>query len=269
MVDDICDSHFHVFGAPERYPMVATRGYEPPLVSISDYQARFGPLGVRRMVLVQPSCYGSDNRCMLEALATLGERARAVVAVAPDVADAELERMHRLGARGIRINAVGGSTLSLGQLRDIAPRLRRLGWHVQMFLPSARLPELADELLATGLMVVLDHFGSLDPALGIGQPTMQTLARMLATGRCWVKLSAPYRVSKAGAPYQDIVPYARALFALRPDRLVWGSDWPYIHFIDKIPPGFNPLAFFTDALREATQLQALLSDNSRELYQFT
>jgi len=174
-MDDICDSHFHVFGAADRYPMVSTRGYEPPVLSISDYQALFGPLGVRRMVLIQPSCYGSDNRCMLDALATLGERGRAVVAVAPDTSDADLRQMHDRGARGIRVNAVGGSTLSIVQLRDIAPRLRQLGWHVQTFLPKGRLPDLADDLLATGLAVVLDHFGSPDPTLGIEQPTLQTL----------------------------------------------------------------------------------------------
>ena len=268
-MDDICDSHFHVFGAADRYPMVSTRGYEPPVLSISDYQALFGPLGVRRMVLIQPSCYGSDNRCMLDALATLGERGRAVVAVAPDTSDADLRQMHDRGARGIRVNAVGGSTLSIVQLRDIAPRLRQLGWHVQTFLPKGRLPDLADDLLATGLAVVLDHFGSPDPTLGIEQPTLQTLARMLDTGRCWVKLSAVFRVSKAGAPYQDLVPYARALMQLRPDRLVWGSDWPYVHFIDKVPRGFNPLAFFVDALHDQAQLKALLSGNSRELYQFS
>lgn len=267
-MDDICDSHFHVFGSADRYPMVSTRGYEPPVLSISDYQLLFASLGVRRMVLIQPSCYGSDNRCMLDGLATLGERGRAVVAVAPDIADAELRRMHAMGARGIRVNAVGGSTLSIGQLRDIAPRLGKLGWHVQTFLPSGRLPDLADDLLATGLPIVLDHFGSPDPALGVEQPTMQTLARMLRTGHCWVKLSAVFRVSKAGAPYQDLVPYARALMQLRADRLVWGSDWPYIHFIDKVPLGFNPLAFFVDALQDRAQLKALLSDNSRELYQF-
>jgi predicted TIM-barrel fold metal-dependent hydrolase len=268
MIEDVCDSHFHVFGAADRYPLVPTAGYQPPVLSIFDYQALFAPLGVRRMVLVQPSCYGSDNRCMLEALATLGARGRAVVAVAPDVSDAELRRMHDLGARGIRVNAVGGSTLSIAQLKSIAPRLRALGWHVQTFLPKGRLPELAGDLLATGLTVVLDHFGSPEPALGMEQPAMKALAKMLEGGRCWVKLSAPFRISGSGAPFADMVPYARALVKLRPDRLVWGSDWPYIHFIDKLPSDYNPLGYFTDALRDPAQLSALLSGNSRELYQF-
>lgn len=268
MFEDVCDSHFHVFGTADRYPLVPTAGYKPPVLSISDYQSLFAPMGVRRMVLVQPSCYGADNRCMLEALATLGAQGRAVVAVAPDVSDAELRRMHDLGARGIRVNMVGGSTLSFSQLREIAPRLKALGWHAQTFLPKGRLPEVADDLLATGLAIVLDHFGSPEPALGVDQPAMHALRRVLDSGRCWVKLSAPFRISGGGAPYADMVPYAHALMKMRPDRLVWGSDWPYIHFIDKLPRDYDPLGYFTDALRDSAHLKALLSGNSRTLYGF-
>lgn len=267
-MNDICDSHFHVFGDPEHFPLVATRGYNPPLLSIADHEARFGKRGISRRVLIQPSCYGADNRCQLDALATLGNNGRAVIAVAPDVPDSELARLHALGARGIRVNAVGGSTLSIAQLRGIAPRLAPLGWHVQTYVPIGTLPKVADELLATGLPIVLDHFGSPDTALGADQPTMLTLARMLATGRCWVKLSAAFRISRTGAPFADLAPYARALMAMRPDRLVWGSDWPYIHFIDKLPADFDPLAFIVETFTDAAEVKALLADNARVLYQF-
>ena len=267
-MNDICDSHFHVFGDPEHYPMVATRGYNPPLLSIADHEARFGAYGVGRRVLIQPSCYGADNRCQLDALATLGKNGRAVVAVAPDVSDSELKRMHALGVRGIRVNAVGGSTLSIAQLNTVAPRLASLGWHVQTYVPIGTLPDVADALLATGLPIVLDHFGSPDTRLGLDQPAMQTLAHLLATGRCWVKLSAAFRISRAGAPFTDLQPYARALMQMRSDRLVWGSDWPYIHFIDKLPADFDPLEFFAGTFSDAAEIKALLSDNARVLYQF-
>lgn len=268
MLDDVCDCHFHVFGPADRYPLVPTSGYVPPVLSIEDHRAKFGPLGVRRWVLVQPSCYGADNRCMMEALATLGDRGRAVVAVAPDVTDAELRRLHDLGARGIRVNAVGGSTLSIAQLKAIAPRLKAMGWHVQTFLPRGRLPGLADDLLATGLTVVLDHFGSPEPAQGQDQPTLKALARLLDTGRCWVKLSAPFRISGGGASYADMAPFAHALLGMRPDRLVWGSDWPYIHFIDKLPPDYDPLAWFTRIVADPARMKALAAGNSRILYGF-
>lgn len=267
-MDDICDCHFHVFGTTRDYPLVPTAGYVPPVVSLADHEAFFGSKGIGRRVLIQPSCYGADNRCMMEALATLGGRGRAVVAVAPDVTDAELARLDRLGARGIRVNAVGGATLSLAQVRDMVPRLKPLGWHVQTFLPIGRLPEWADALLAMDIPIVLDHFGSPDVAQGLEQPTMKLLAKMLATGRCWVKLSAAFRVSKAGAPYHDLLPYARELMRLRPDRLVWGSDWPYIHFIDKVPPAFDPLALFREAFPSEADRRALFVDNSRVLYGF-
>src|SRR5262245_31232632 len=230
-MEDICDSHFHVFGPADWYPMVPTRNYDPPVVSIAEFERLFASSGVRRMVLIQPSCYGTDNRCMIEALAPLGERARAVAAISPDITEAELEAMHRAGVRGIRLNAVHGSTVSDTRLKEVAVKLNPLGWHLQVHLPSGQLPKAADSLLATGLPVVLDHFGGLDPSLGLEQPTVRVLREMLLTGRCWVKLSAPFRVSRAGSPFKDVAPYAEALLQIRPDRMVWGSDWPYIHFI--------------------------------------
>ena len=267
-MDNVCDCHFHVFAAPEQFPMVPTRGYEPPILSIHDYQTLFAPLGIKRMVLVQPSCYGADNRYMLDQLAQLGKTGRAVVAVAPDVTTEELTAMHTAGARGIRVNAVGGSTLSITQLTSIAPKLQALEMHVQTFMPLGQLPTVEQALLATGLPIVLDHFGSVDSRLGLEQPAMQALARMLATGRVWVKLSAAFRITQASAPYQDLVPYAQALMNLRPDRMVWGSDWPYIRFIDQIAPDFNPLHFFMDAIQSADQRQLLFTDNAKILYQF-
>ena len=267
-MNNICDCHFHVFTAPDKFPMVPTRGYEPPVLAITDYQRLFAPLGVTRMVLVQPSCYGADNRYMLDELKSLGTQGRAVVAVASDVTTEELAAMHKAGARGIRVNAVGGSTLSLAQLADIAPKLHALGLHVQTFMPLGQLPSVEQALLATGLPIVLDHFGSVDSRLGLEQPTMKALGRMLATGRVWVKLSAAFRITQSSAPYQDLVPYAQALMNLRPDRMVWGSDWPYIRFIDKVAPDFNPLHFFMDAIQSEDHRQRLFTDNAKILYQF-
>lgn len=267
-MDDICDSHFHVFGPTDQYPIVPTSKYVPPVVSIADFERLFGPLGVRRMVLIQPSCYGTDNRCMLEALKPVADRARAVVAVSPDVTDAELETMHSAGARGIRLNAVNGSTVSADRLRDVSLKLKRLGWHLQVHVPAGQLPQLADGLLATGLPVVIDHFGTLDPTKGPEQPTVQTLKTMLETGRCWVKLSAAFRASKAGWPFRDLIPYVQALMEIRPDRMVWASDWPYIHFTDKLPKDYNPLQLVQEAVRDPALLKAVLCDNSRQLYGF-
>ena len=267
-MNDICDCHFHVFAPHDQFPLVATRSYEPPVVSITDYQSLFAPLGITRMVLVQPSCYGSDNRYMFEALATLGRFGRAVVALDPEVSDAELAAMHKAGARGVRVNAVGGSTLSIAQLVALAPKLHRVGWHVQTFMPPGQVPTIEQALLDTGLPIVLDHCGSVDSRLGLEQPTMHTLKRMLATGRVWIKLSGAFRITQASAPYQDIKPYVQALMALRPDRMVWGSDWPYISFSDQLAHDFNPLDFFYEAIQDPLQRQRLLIDNAKVLYQF-
>ena len=267
-INNIYDCHFHVFASPEKFSMVQTRGYEPPVLSIKDYRTHSAPLGIKRMVLVQPSCYGSDNRYMLEELAKLGPNGCAVVAVSPNVTSQELAQMRMAGAREIRVNAVGGSTLSLAQLANIAPQLSLNGLHVQTFISIGQLPTVESALLSTGLTIVLDHFGSVDSRLGLDQPTMQSLSRMLKTERVWVKLSAAFRISQSAAPYDDLVPFAQALMNLCPDRLVWGSDWPYVHFIDRLTPDFNPLHFFINAIEDQNQRKLLFSDNSKKLYEF-
>jgi 2-pyrone-4,6-dicarboxylate lactonase len=267
-MDDICDCHFHVFGPPDRFPILPTSNYRPPVVSIADHERIFKPLGIRRVVFIQPSCYGTDNSCMLEAMYPMGQRARAVVAISPDISDAELQAMHNAGARGVRLNAVHGSTVSSGHLRDVARKLKPLGWHLQVHVPMGKLPEIAESLLGTDLPVVIDHFGTPDPSQGLEQPTYRTLAQMLKTGRCWVKLSAPFRVSKAAWPYANMIPFAQTLLRLRPDRMVWGSDWPYIHFIDKVPGDYNPLQFLQEVIADRGLLKTVLCDNSRRLYDF-
>ena len=269
-VIEVCDTHFHVFGAPGQYPMVATRSYDPPAASLSDYRRIFDPLGVRRMVLIQPSCYGTDNRCMLEARATLNGAGRAIVAISPETTDKELNAMHRAGARGIRHNLApaAGSTVPKERLLEVAARLRQLNWVLQTFVPPGRLPEVADDLLATGLDVVIDHFGTLDPALGLDQPTLITLGRLLESGRCWVKLSAPFRISKYKPPYLEMSPYVKALMEMRGDRMVWGSDWPYIHHIDKVGQAYDPLQLLKHSITDQAQLKAVLADNPKKLFDF-
>ena len=267
---EVCDTHFHVYSEADRYPLIANRGYDPPVVSLNDYQKLFSPFGVRYMVLIQPSCYGTDNRCMLEDMAATRAETRAIAAIAPDIADSELNALHSAGVRGIRLNvmSVAGSTIPQDRLRDVATKLSRLSWALQTFVPIGRLPDIADTLLETGLNILIDHFGSVDPALGINPPTMKTLLRMLETGRCWVKLSAPFRISKAGPPYDDMVPYVKELVRARPDRMIWGSDWPYIHFIDKVGPAYNPLELLQRSITDEAQLRAVLAGNAKALFGF-
>jgi predicted TIM-barrel fold metal-dependent hydrolase len=184
-------------------------------------------LGLSRVVIVQPSIYGTDNGCLLAALDELGPMARGVVVLAPDTPSATLDALHRQAVRGIRVNVA--SVQGMGprevqqQFRAAARLCERNGWHLQTFLPAMMLAELPD-LADLPVPLVLDHFGLISPERPDG-PEAHALLSRLDTGRVWVKLSAPYRITERTMDPR-VAELARML-ARNPERLVWGSDWPH------------------------------------------
>jgi len=227
-----CDCHMHVFGPRARFPLVAGRAYTPAEAPIEDYRASHRPLGLERVVLVQASVYGSDNRCMLEAIARLGERARGVAVIDPGASEAELSALHRGGVRGIRLNLATHGKTSREQaadaIRHAARQVAPLGWHLQLYLEPAILAGLAELIADLELPVVVDHMGRPEAAAGVGQPGFAALLELIATGRVWVKLAGADRIANSNEQFAAVAPFAKALIARRPDRLVWGSDWPHI-----------------------------------------
>lgn len=227
-----CDTHAHVFGPAERYPFSGARGYTPPEAPLGAWLAVHEALGIERGVLVQPSVYGVDNRAILDVVAQDPKRFRAVVAVNAGVSDAELARLDRAGARGIRINIAdrGGMPFdSLSEVGRFARRLEPLGWHVE-FLLHVHEMDVAAELGQFPVDVVIGHLGYIPAARGAGDPGFRSLLKLIEGGRCWVKLTAPYRLTdRERLPYDDVAPLAKALAAARPDRLLWGTDWPHPH----------------------------------------
>lgn len=209
----ICDCHVHVFD-PDHYPWAADRVYTPGTATVADLRAFHASLGVRRTVLVQPSPYGADNRCLLEALPVLG--ARGVAVLGGHETDEELAGWHRAGVRGVRVNVAssGGADAAAARrsLTQAAERVAGLGWHVQLFAGPAVIAAL--DLTAVPVPVVIDHYG-LGPS--------RSLLRAVETGAAYVKLSAPYRLSRS----VDVAALARTLIAANPRRVVWGSDWPH------------------------------------------
>jgi predicted TIM-barrel fold metal-dependent hydrolase len=180
-------------------------------------------------VLVQPSFYGVDNSCLLAALKVLGDDARAVAVLPADVAGDELDRLHALGVRGIRINAVSIGAASHGGMKDAltagARICERHGWHLQLLLPPAAIVSLKDSLLNSPVEVVLDHFGLVPAAPGHAEAASHVVA-LLDTGRCWVKLSAPYRIaSDMRSP--AVTALARMMADANPERVLFATDWPH------------------------------------------
>ena len=238
-----CDAHFHVFGPPERYPHAADLRYSPPLAPLADLLALAAKLGLSRFVFVQPSAYGRDNTCMLDAMREVGAKnCRGIVDVDENAPDAELARLDALGVRGVRINMSPVKPFESGFAPKLLPRIARLaarcaeiGWHLDFLTPGWLTEELMPTLRKLKLDFTLAHFGLFQAKEGPDQPGFRQLLELLRHGerRCWVKLTGVYRMSSAGG-FADVAPMARALIETAPDRLIWGSDYPHLSFADKV-----------------------------------
>ncbi|MDQ0012611.1 putative TIM-barrel fold metal-dependent hydrolase [Variovorax boronicumulans] len=226
---DACDSHMHIFDP--RFAASSHWKRQPPRAEVGAYRLLQQRLGTARTVIVNPSTYGTDNACTLDALARLGERARGVAVVDQDVADAELDRLAAHRVCGLRVNFVtpqSWGTTTSQMLVTLARKAARLGWHIQVFAQPEQLVELEPVLAALPVPLVIDHIGRIDPAGGVDGEAYGAMRRLLDAGNTWVKLSGVYMRSRDGAPaYGDCAPLGRALVEAAPERLVWGSDWPH------------------------------------------
>lgn len=225
-----CDCHVHVFGPASEYRFDPARTYTPGDAPLDALVAMHRELGIERTVIVQPSPYGSDNRCLLDALAQLNGRGRGVAVIDDGTSDEALADMHHAGVRGVRVNLETAGQhdpeVARGKLLHAARRVAPLGWHVQTYTNLATISALGSALAELPVTLVIDHFGRAQGPAGVAQEGFDALSSALATGRVYVKLSAPYRIS--GSPgYADAAPIARALIDANPDRVLWGSDWPH------------------------------------------
>ncbi|MBI3938293.1 MAG: amidohydrolase family protein [Betaproteobacteria bacterium] len=272
-----CDAHFHVFGAAERYPYAGDLRYKPPAAPLADFLALARTLGIERFVFVQPSAYGRDNTCMLDAMREVRVAARrGIVDVDENIPDAELERLNALGVRGVRINVSPVKPPEAGFASRLIPRIERLdarcaeiGWQLDFLTPGWLTSELMGTLKKLKVNFTLAHLGMFLARDGVKQPGFQQLLDFLrhGTGRCWVKLTGAYRMSVAPG-FADAAPMAQALIEAAPDRLIWGSDYPHLSFADKVGSVelFNLLGKW--AADEATR-RTILVENPQRLYGFS
>jgi predicted TIM-barrel fold metal-dependent hydrolase len=264
------DCQAHVFGPQARYPLLPDTHFVPHESWWDGYARMLRSIGCERAVLVQPSVYGTDNAAIEDSLAAPhGIDLRAIAVVAPDVADAELLRLHDLGFRGIRLN-LAAATKGLRQehARPLANRIRHLGWHLQVYADFHRQPEIGEVLAALPVPVVIDHFGRVQADDGLDSPVARAMLRTLAHDNCWAKLSAPYFVSHRFPHYDDIVPLAQAMLARAPDRLVWGTDWPHASARERMPADADLADMLGSWLPDHAARQRVLADNPARLYGF-
>ena len=279
-----CDCHTHVFGDPRRFPFVPGRTYTPESASVAEMRALHRALHTTRVVVVQPSVYGTDNRCTLDAIHQLGAAARGVAVIDDDTSDAALDEMNERGIRGIRINlATAGQTdPEVGRRRFDAAvsRLGRRPWHIQMYTQLPMIVALHKELSSSPVPIVFDHFGGARADGGTTQAGFDVLLDLVRSGRAYVKVSAPYRGSTKEPDFDDMGPLARALIGANVQRVLWGTDWPHpdtsqgngrkptdISPLRQIDDGrvFNQLAVWAPT---AGERRTILVDNPRALYGF-
>ena len=228
-----CDSHVHVFPDPAKYPFFDKRIYTPPVATADDLLGLQKALKLDRVVLIQPSVYGTDNSAHLDAIRQLGPaRARGVAVIGAGTGMAELDTMHAVGMRGIRVNLETGGTTDPAVAKRIldtsAKQIEGRPWHMQVYASLGFIEALKAELGAMPMPVVFDHFAGADAAKGIEQPGFSAVLDLVKAGRAYVKISGAYRASRDGAPdYPQVAPLARALVAANPQRIIWGSDWPH------------------------------------------
>jgi predicted TIM-barrel fold metal-dependent hydrolase len=226
-----CDCHTHIHGDVEAFPFFAGRVYTPGPASPEEMTTLHKALHIERVVIVTPSVYGTDNSSSLFGMKARGATARGVAVIDDKTTEAQLDTMHADGFRGIRINLAtdGVNNPDVGRARFTAAieRIKARGWHVQLYTTLSMISAIRDLVLASPVPAVFDHFGGLEASLGLEQPGFADLIALVKSGKAYVKISGAYRSSNLAPDYQDMLPYARALIAANPDRIVWGTDWPH------------------------------------------
>jgi predicted TIM-barrel fold metal-dependent hydrolase len=278
-----CDCHTHIHGDPEKFPFFSGRVYTPEMALPDEMAALHKALHMQRVVIVTPSVYGTDNSATLYGMKARGADARGVAVIDDKTPESELDAMGRAGVRGIRLNlATGGvNDPAVGRQRFLAAieRITSRNWHVQMNTNLAMISAIKEQVAASPVAVVFDHFGGARAELGPQQPGFADLVELVRSGQVYVKISAAYRVSRLAPDYADVVPLAQALIGANPDRVVWGTDWPHPA---TTPPGgkatdVTPLMQIDDG-RLLNQLpvwapdpairKKILVDNPARLYAF-
>jgi len=262
-----CDCHMHIYDA--RYPYVASATLRPPEARVQDYRLLQKRLGITRNVVVQPSSYGTDNRCTLDAVEQLGPTSRAVAVVDTSVTDAELKRLATAGVRGIRFNLVQAGATTVDMLEPLSKRVSDLGWHVQIHMRGDQIVEIKERLMRLPSPIVFDHMGRIPGSASISHPAFGVISRLIEKGQTWVKLSSAYQDSKVGPPsYADMMGLAQAYVKAAPERMLWGSDWPHPTVERDKPDDAILLDLLSDWAPDERTRRRILVDNPEALYGF-
>ncbi|MGD9703456.1 MAG: amidohydrolase [Acidimicrobiia bacterium] len=264
------DAHCHVFGPAAKFPFAPNRAYTPPDSGIEDFEVLQARLGLSRAVFVQASCHGTDNAAMVDALMRGGGRYAGVAMIDESFGNGAIADLHAAGVRGTRFNFVAhlGGAPDLDEFWRIVHRVAPLGWHIVLHFDAKDIPTYVDLLGRMPCPYVIDHMGRVPVTDGLDQAPFQALLELMRDERAWVKISGAERLSATGAPpYDDVVPYARALIAAAPDRILWGTDWPHPN-VRVTPDDGDLVDLLTQFAPDPAVRDTILVANPERLYEF-
>ncbi|MET0907751.1 MAG: amidohydrolase family protein [Tardiphaga sp.] len=264
-----CDTHVHVFGPQAQFPFSDQRSYTPEDCTYEDLVQLHAVLGIDRAVIVHGGAHGTDNRATLAALDRNPSRLRGVAVIPSGLPQNELADMHRRGMRGCRMSTVVSGGATFEHLDRLASETFDLGWHLVLhFHAASELIDIAPQLRATRSSFVLDHLARISAAEGVDSEPFRTLLQLLDTDRCWVKLASLYRLSAEPYPHRDMLPMIEKVVALRPDRILWGSNWPHPICPVAMPNDGDLVDLIPLWLPDARSQKLALVDNPTSLYGF-
>lgn len=265
---DSCDCHAHMFGPLTEYPVIADARFSNPRVGADDYRKIAGCLGIARTVIVQPHVYGADNRCAWDILEQQQGKWRGIAVLDLRENERTLTAMHVAGFRGVRVNLRNKGGLTMHALAEVAACNKPYGWHIEFAPDGDDLITIAQNARGIAVDIAIPHMGRVAARDGIASKPFQALLELVKQGRCWVKLSAPHRISSLPYPHQDVLPFARALIEAAPERMLWATDWPHTGVADQdyMPNDgdtLDQLACWTDDPR---MQRRILVENPAKLY---
>ncbi|WP_420227492.1 amidohydrolase family protein [Pigmentiphaga litoralis] len=265
-----CDSHCHVFGPGDRFPYAEGRSYTPPDAPYEKLAALHAHVGASRAVIVQANCHGTDHSALLDTLARSEGRYRGVCLLGAEATDAQVRALHDGGMRGVRFNFVPhlGGAPSPEVFDRIVDLVAPYGWHIALHIDGKDLTQHLDRFVRLPMPFVIDHMARIRADRGLDDPAFVNLLRLKDVPTAWVKVSGIDRISSGKRPFDDGLPYVRALIGAMPDRLVWGTDWPHPNVAGDMPDDGELVNSFFEACPDAATRQKILVDNPARLFKF-
>ncbi len=263
------DAHCHVFGPSPEFPFAPERKYTPcnagkeKLFELRDH------LGFTRNVIVQATCHGKDNRAMMDACRASGGLARGVASVGADITKEELSDMHEAGVRGVRFNFVKRlvDATPKSVFLEIAAKIQDFGWSTVVYFEAQDLEDLEPFLQELPGIIVIDHMGRPNVKNGVEHIDFTRFISLMENNPLiWSKVTCPERLTIAGPPYDDVVPFYQAIVDRFEDRVLWGTDWPHPNMKSHMPDDGALVDYIPRIARTVQQQEKLLVTNPMRLY---